>query len=477
MKTEIVLSAINVKYDYILTRYYYKLPSLGIGYIASMLKKNGYKVSIIDRTILQEEIECLADEIVKKGPSVAGFYCISETYKVNIRIIKKIKEKDPSIIIIIGGPHVYGIHGQGIIPDCVDYAFCGEAEEAFLKLLDCGFNPREFINIPGLIYRNGSQIKANPIALIYNLDKLSLPARDLYPPLRLYRPSILAYKRLPATGIITSRGCAYKCIFCHSGKGHFKLRFHSADYVIDEIQQLKKDFGINELVFFDDTFLINQDRAYSICEGIIKKNIDVSWSCNTRVNNINKDILSILKKAGCWLIQLGVESGNQNILDTIKKGITLEGVEKACRLIYKTGIDVKTYFILGHPGETVNTLNDTIRFMTRLPARYAAINFMTPFPGTQLWDTAEKFGYFDRQKLEALNFLSDKPVFIPYGLTEEILMKKIKEAYLKFYLNPKTIFRHIKALRDIEAFKKIFMGATILFNLLLSKLKNDKALV
>jgi radical SAM superfamily enzyme YgiQ (UPF0313 family) len=240
--------------------------------------------------------------------------------------------------------------------------------------------------------------------------------------------------------------------------------------VLEEMKQLKRDFGINELVLFDDTFLINEPRALEICEGIMREGLDLSWSINARVNNINKDVLKILKRAGCWMIQLGVESGNGDILKTIKKGITLKRAEEACRLAYDEGFVVKTYFILGHPNETEDTINETIKFMTKLPSHYASINFMTPFPGTELWDMAEKYGTFDKEKLERINYLSDEPAFIPSGLTEELLKEKLREAYLKFYLNPRTIFRYFKAFRGIEDFKKTLTALSIIMNIIYAKI-------
>lgn len=470
MKPKIVLASVAISYDYLLTKYYYKLPSLGIGYMAAVIEKEGYDITIIDKSISHREIDALTDEILAVKPDIVGFYCISETFKNVMEILRIIKEKSPSTITMIGGPHVYGLPEQGINFDWVDYSIWGEAEESFLKLLECNFNLKEFPSIPGLIYRENGKIQVNPMALVENLDELPLPARHLYPPLDIYRPSILAYKRLPATGIITSRGCAHKCVFCHSGKGHFKLRFHSVEYVLDEIKHLKRDFGINELVFFDDTFLINRERALNICEGMIRENLNISWSCNARVDNLNKELLKVLKRAGCWLIQLGVESGNPDILKTIKKGITLKQVERACKLAYDEGLEVKTYFILGHPNESVETINDTIKFMTKLPVHYASINYMTPLPGTELWDVAEQYGTIDKEKLERINYLSDKPAFIPFGLTEEILTNKFREAYLKFYLNPKTILRHIKTIRSREDFKKVLMAGAILFRLVYARL-------
>ena len=473
-KAEILLIAISLQQEYILTKHYYRLPSLGIGYLAAVLEKKGVGVSLIDRTISKREVSFLANEIVAKRPRIAGFYCISETYKTVLESIKIIKDKDPSIITVIGGPHIYGMPEESMADSAIDYAFRGEAEDEIFNFLNVLASGSGFENVQGLVYRGDGRVMMNPLALVKDLDSLPFPARHLYPPLRMYRPSVLAYKRLPATGILTSRGCAHRCIFCHSGKGDFKLRFHSAEYVLDEITLLKKDFGIRELIIFDDTFLIDKERACRICEGMIERHLDMTWSCNARVNNLDKDLLVLLKKAGCWLVQLGIESGNQKVLDGIKKGITLEAAQKACRLVYKAGIQVKAYFILGHPGETVETLNDTIGFMKRIPAHYASINFMTPFPGTQLWEDVQKYGHFDKQKLETINYLSDRPTFVPYGLTEKILRDKFQEAYLQFYLNPKTILRHIGTLYDMESLKKIGIAGKILGAMALSRLTSGK---
>ena len=475
MKPKVVLASVSVNSEYLLTKYYYKLPSLGIGYIAAVLEKRGYEVQLVDKTIAQEEIPALATEIVAMKPDVVGFYSVSENFKNVLEILKHIKEKESSITTLVGGAHVYGLPVESMSYEWIDYAIWGEAEESFAKLLDCNFDSQHFSEIEGLIYRENNEVKINPMALVHDLDSLPFPARHLYSPLDMYRPSILAYKRLPATGMLTSRGCSHKCVFCHSGKGLFKLRFHSAQYVLEEIKMLHRDYGINEFVLFDDTFTIRKSRVFEICEGILKEGLNISWSCNARVNDITPELLTVMKRSGCWMMQYGVESGNQEILKIIKKGTKLEQIMKACQLTIDMGMQVKAYFILGHPGETVETLNDTIDFMSKLPAHYASINFMTPLPGTELWDTAEQYGTIDKEKLEKINYLSDRPAFIPFGLTEEILTDKFRKAYLKFYLNPKTIFRHLKSFRTIEDFKKIPVAGSILTSLIWAKLFNKSA--
>ena len=467
----ILLASAFINNDYTFSKYYHKLPTLGIGYIAAVLEKKGYKnLSIIDRTLHISEAEQLVKDILDKNPDVLGFYSVSENYKFILQIFQKIKEKRPEIITVIGGPHVYGLPEASVRPDCIDFGIYGEGEIAFLELLKSGFNPAQFPLIRGLIYKKDGEVKVNPLAIIHNLDEIPFPARHLYPPMDRYMPSIISYKRLPATGMLTSRGCNSRCTFCHSGKGEFGLRFHSPEYVIEEIKHLQKDFGIREFFIFDDTFVANKQRAMKICEEIIRNNLDISWSCNAKVTYLTEDLLKLMRRSGCWLLQVGVESGNQKILNIMKKGITLEQVRKACESAYKLGFHIKTYFIIGNAGETVETMDDTIKFMCSLPVHYSSINLMTPLPGTELWDTVEKYGAFDKEKIEEINYLSDKPTFIPHGLNEEIMLKKFREAYIKFYLNPKTIFRNLKVLKNFEDLKRFAKASVLLSRLMVSKM-------
>ncbi len=459
----ILLASTFVNNNYVFSNYYHKLPSLGIGYIAAVLEKKGYNVSIIDKTLHEKEADQLVDDIVSKNPDVLGFYSVSENYKFILRILQRVKEKRPQTITVLGGPHVYGLPETSIQPECVDFGFYGEGEESFPELMESNFDPSRYPFIKGLIYKTDGRVHVNPLALVKNLDDIPFPARHLYPPLDRYLPSIVTYKKTPATGMLTSRGCASKCTFCHSGKGALRLRFHSPEYVIEEIKHLQKDFNVQELFVFDDTFVAHRKRAMQICEDLIRNDIDISWSCNVKVNYLSEELLKTMRRAGCWLLQIGVESGNQNILDIMKKGITLEQVRKSCEIAYKLGFHIKAFYIIGNAGETVETIDDTIKFMVSLPVHYASINLMTPLPGTELWDHAEEFGSIDKGKLEEINYLSDKPAFVPNGLTEEILVKKFQEAYLKFYLNPRTIIRNIKVLKNLEDAKR-FARATMLLS-------------
>lgn len=472
MRGNILLASTIINNDYTFSRYYHKLPTLGIGYIAGVLEKNNYNVSIIDRTLRTDEYHLLVEDILNKNPDVVGFYCFSENYKFILNVLQIIKNKMPKIVTVIGGPHVYGLPETSIKSDAIDFGIYGEGEFSFLELLKSNFDSTKYKSITGLIYKENNEVKVNPLVLVPNLDDIPFPARHLYPSLDRYMPSIISYKKLPATGMLTSRGCISRCIFCHSGKGEFKIRFHSPEYVIEEIKQLQKDFGIKEFFIFDDTFVANKQRVVKICEEIIRQNLNISWSCNVKVSYLSEDLLKIMRKAGCWLLQIGVESGNQQILDIMKKGITLKQVMNSCEIAYRLGFNIKNYFIIGNAGETVSTIDETIRFMVSLPSHYVSINLMTPLPGTQLWDEVDKYGTFDKDKIEEINYLSDKPTFIPFGLTPEILMKKFRSAYIRFYLNPKTIVRNLKMLKNIEDIKRFASGAVLLLRLLISRVLN-----
>lgn len=465
MSYRIVLASVSVYNNYIFSKYLHKLPSLGIGYIASILEKKGFSVRIIDRSIARMDLDNLINDILAFMPDIVGFSCVSENFLGSVELMKRLKNRSPNIITVVGGPHVYGLPRESIETQYIDFAFLGESEFAFLKLLESKFDPMNFSQIEGLIYKNNNDIKINSFVFPRNLDDVPFPARHLYGPLNQYRPSIITYKRLPATGIITSRGCPCRCTFCHSGKGDFKLRFHSPEYVIEEIKHLQKDFGIKEFYFLDDTFTANKARALRICEEIIRQKLNISWSCNVRVNYMSEELLRVMKKAGCWLLQIGVESGNQGVLDTIKKGITLEQVRTATQKAYQLGFLIKAFFIMGCPGETVGSLNETIQFMNSIPIHYASVNMMTPLPGTEIWDNVEKYGKFDKTRWDAINYLSDHPPFVPYGLTEDILLTKFKNAYIRFYTNPKVIGRNLLTLRSFGDLNRLITAGILLVKL------------
>jgi radical SAM superfamily enzyme YgiQ (UPF0313 family) len=213
---------------------------------------------------------------------------------------------------------------------------------------------------------------------------------------------------------------------------------------------LDKQFGVREVTFLDDTFTLNEKRVYKICELINKKNIDMTWYGTAQANVRDMDIFKAMKSAGCWIVAVGIESGNQKVIDLMQKGTTKEKMQATCQGVLDANIKLKTFFVLGNPGDTEDTIDETIEFALELKGHYPVFSLMTPFPGAPLWESAEKYGTFDRSSFDRLTLATEDPVFIPYGLTGSLLLKKQKEAFKRAYFNPAMALRHLKGLDSVE---------------------------
>jgi radical SAM superfamily enzyme YgiQ (UPF0313 family) len=228
------------------------------------------------------------------------------------------------------------------------------------------------------------------------------------------------------------------------------------------MEKLQKQFGIREIMFYDDVFTLNKKRVYDMCNEIEKRKLKMSWSCSSRVDHLDRDLLKCMKKAGCWMVGVGIESGNQEILDFLKKGLKLEKIKEVTDLAYEEGIKIRGFFQIGHPKETEKTIEDTINFAKSLKLYAADFLISTPFKGTELYEIAKNYGEFDASDKSLFSKMF--PVFIPKGLTQEFLLKKQKELHRRFYLRPKKIFEYLLLIRGFSDVKRYLSGAKILFN-------------
>jgi radical SAM superfamily enzyme YgiQ (UPF0313 family) len=223
------------------------------------------------------------------------------------------------------------------------------------------------------------------------------------------------------------------------------------------IQHLVEHFGIREFSFEDDTFITFKKRLVAICQGIIDLGIEISWTCLGRVNSVDRETLELMQKAGCWQISFGIESGCQEILTTIHKNVTLEQIQKAVELCREVGILSKGFFIVGHPGETRETLSRTIDFALKLPLDDISVTMLTPFPGTEIYERATEFGEFDSD-WSRMNLLNT--VFIPHGLTREALEQHQREMLRRFYLRPRIILGYLRRVVTNPAMARgVLLGA------------------
>jgi radical SAM superfamily enzyme YgiQ (UPF0313 family) len=286
--------------------------------------------------------------------------------------------------------------------------------------------------------KEGCLIRTKPRKHIENLDSIPFTAYDLIPDISAYNPPPHDYKNLPVGFVITSRGCPYQCTFCDRNVFGSTLRQRSAENVAQEIIILYRKFGVREINFCDDTFTINHERIYKIFNILKQNNISITWNCRSRINTVDEEAIKMMAKLGCWQISFGIESGSPEILKIIKKNIDLDYARKVLKWCKREKMETSGFFMVGHPGETIETIDKTIAFATSVPMTSMITSINTPIPGSDQYKVLDKWGTVASTDWSQYNYW--RPVFIPHGLDEKTLMKKHKEFYRRFYFRPSVAF-------------------------------------
>ncbi len=409
-----------------------KTPPIGIMYLAAVLKQHHYEVSLLDAEALNLSLEETLEEIRKINPDVLGMTCTTPLYNIALMISKEIKKENQKMRIVLGGPHISALPNESISHPEIDFIVKGEGEYSFLNLVTAiekeisTGQKQDYSQVKGIGYLiNGQPFLTAPQELIANLDEIPFPARELTP----VDNYLKLYTGKKYTVMTSTRGCPYQCIFCDSviTFGH-RARFRSADNVIAEIKEVVEKYDIRDITFTDDTFTLNKERTVEICKKIIESNLKINFICSSRANTIDEERLEWLKKAGCVQITFGIESGDDNVLRTIKKGITTDMARKSIALVKKYGIGTHASYMLGNPGETLETVRKTINFARELDTDYAQFSIATPFPGTEMWDMANKQGLIKIKDFSKFTWYYS-PTFETKELPGETLIQLQKEAY------------------------------------------------
>jgi anaerobic magnesium-protoporphyrin IX monomethyl ester cyclase len=257
--------------------------------------------------------------------------------------------------------------------------------------------------------------------------------------------------------IMTSRGCPYMCAYCAGslifGKTH---RYHGTDRVIQELRELKEKYHVDSIQFFDETFTANRQRVIELCDKMIKSKINIEWSCFTRVNLVDKELLSKMKQAGCYLIFYGLESGSQRLLNLIRKGITLEQSMKAVKLTHEAGIETWVSFMFNLPSETKEESEQTINFALAVDPTFVQFPITTPFPGTEMYHQAKKYGKILTENYD--DYTTWDVVFVSQGRTPDEIRATVRKAYRKFYLRPSYMIRRFKSVTKLPINKIYYLS-------------------
>jgi anaerobic magnesium-protoporphyrin IX monomethyl ester cyclase len=367
------------------------LPPLSLSYLAAVLAQEGIEVKILDFLVTHYDPKKLRRDLEEYRPQLVGATCVTLNYPVARRMLKVCKAFDPHIFTVIGGPHVtFALEETLLHSPWIDAIVIGEGEMTLVELARAVEEGKDIHNVHGIAFADGGVVvKTSPQAPIENLDQLPLPARELLPMAR--------YRALgtPCT-VITSRGCPYSCIFC-SGRRMFgpKVRFRSPGLVVDEIEKLQRDFGLAKINIVDDTFTLNHNHTRAVCEEMLRRNLKLKWSVFARVDRISEDLAQLMNRAGCEWILFGVESADEGILRTIRKGITPDEVRRGVKMAAEAGINVFNSFIFGLPGESRETAHKSLAFGDELYHQYGAkygFHMLSPLPGTEIYERAKDYG-------------------------------------------------------------------------------------
>lgn len=441
---------------------------LGIGYIASVLEKEGFDVKIIDCIPSDMSIEDLIKELKTINPDVIGFTSTVLEIGKSCQISKELKKVLPNSLLVIGGAHLTSLPRETMENSVFDIGVIGEGEMTMLDIIEhIKNNDFNFENIKGIIYRKDGKFKiTEPREYIKNLDSLPFPARHLFPDLSEYRPLAASYKKLPLGHLMTSRGCPFHCIFCDRKVFSSFVRMRSPKNVVDEVEELINVYGARSIKFFDDTFTLNNKRAFEICDEIIARGIKIPWTCLTRVDVVTKELFVKMKEASCWQVAFGLESGDQEMLNRMKKGITLEQSRNAVRWAKEAGLKVRAHFVLGMPGETLESIDKTSEFARSLSIDLVTFYNLTLYPGNELYAIAKREGTILHDDYSQFNPVIDvnesRLPYVPEGMTEKELKEAIAKLHKRFYLRYSYIIRQLLSIRSIEDVKGYWKGFKVI---------------
>lgn len=418
---------------------------LGLGYIAGFLDKNGYAIKVYNADHLDKKEDLTLRQVfegydsyrkivndinhpiwleikarlAEYKPDIIGIAVVlSATLKCAENIAELARQVNPAVKVILGGPHATMVYEDSIKRPWVDYVARQEGEYAMLELVR-GDDPA---GIRGLSYKDadGTVHHNAPRPLIEDLNSLPFPKLELQ----------LIPVRDPENNfgmITTSRGCSLACVFCSSPRlWNRKVRFRSVDNVMAELEMRHDKYGVKRYYFCDDNISINKRFTRELCQRIIEKGWDVSWSCEARVRSFDEETLRLMKQAGCKRIKLGVESGSDKILKFMRKGITVKDVRETVALIEKVGIDLTIYILLGMPVEEPEDIEKTYSLLKEIEPAYVSLSVATPHIGSELWDIMKKMNIDFPEDLWTDYYAQSNSTILNKYVTPEVVDRFLK---------------------------------------------------
>jgi radical SAM superfamily enzyme YgiQ (UPF0313 family) len=431
-------------------------PPLGLLYVAAALERAGVQTKVHDVAFDPDRFE-LHRLVEEWKPEVVGITSTTPLYPHAKDIAEYVKTALPKTWVVMGGIHPSVVQRQVLEDSATDVVALGEGEELMPALVRAYPNIKAAIRLPGVIAKFDGEMKAGPPPKrIDNLDELPIPARHLIDIRRYF--SGAGHDRIkwslpqPSLPIIASRGCPYRCTFCASELVHGKkIRFRSVENIRFELEKLITIYGIRGVYFYDDTLTFDLEWLEQLCH--LLKELGLTWICGTRLDRVNRQVLEMMRDAGCVLISYGIESGDREMLSKVlKKGLTIETIKKNMRLTREVGIATVANYMLGFPGETKESMKRTIALSRKLDSDIAEFSIYMALPGTALAAQAQQKGQAVQNDLSKFDYM--RPTYTDASLPPALVRKYHRKAVVGFYLRPRYIFRRLAQIRcwdDIKA--------------------------
>jgi radical SAM superfamily enzyme YgiQ (UPF0313 family) len=404
------------------------MPPLGLASLAAWVESKGFRADIVDCFASPDARDLIRGYLTTERPGFIGFSTTTSSFLDATRIAAEAKEILPGVTTLFGGPHVSAL-GPKVLEEypAVDLVIAGEGEVTLEEVMAAGGSRPE--TIPGVICRgpDGRAASAPPRPRIKDLDSLPFPAyRKLAGFPSAYRLPIFNYPTAPNSSCISSRGCPYACSYCDRSVFGRSFRFNSAAYLHQHLLLLKGDFGIRHINFYDDQFTFNRARVEEFCRLMLERPTGMTFNCAVRAEHVDRELLRLMKRAGCWMISLGIETGDPELLARHRQNPDLRMLADTIRTIREVGIRTKGLLMMGLPGETEASIRRSMEYVFSLGLDDLNLAKFTPFPGTPLYDTVRGAGTFDEdwERMDCMNFL-----FVPEGMTRE----RLEELFILFY--------------------------------------------
>lgn len=437
----------------IVQRYFGLFPPLSLAWVCAIAERAGHDTLLIDARTLRLTKEDVLDRLKAWKPDMIGFMMTTYMFRETLEWVSFLK-KHLRVPVIIGGYNLRVYPQESLSVDGPDFGCLNSAYHTLPRLLEELAGQRRFEDVPGLIYKENGLVRMTPPGTEPHFNDYPNPARHLLPN-DLYAEFTTVRKNF--TVMVTSKGCPNGCLFCEAGHTAYNPR--SPETVINEVRECYARYNIREIDFFDYDFCVDRRRVEAICDGLIRSNLDVTWACRTRVDYVDEALLRKMKAAGCSRIYFGIESGVQEILDRLNKGIRLQQIRDAIETTRSLGIMALGFFLVGSPGETRETFRQTVRFAKSLKLDYVQFSKLTAKPLTPYWRQMVSNTGMDYWREYILGGTEDKPLPRPWtSLTNEEIDALTKKAYLMYHCRPMFLMHHILQVRSWSEFKRKFFA-------------------